>query len=126
MGIRTDAGKLLIFIYNHKVRGEKMPRIDELCRITKWTEDRCIFALQYLVNEKLVEGNVLIVAGSTKPKDVPVRDLTPEGTKTVEDGKGKFKRQFNSINKASGWGYSSKSFPDAVITAMALVTCEGM
>ena len=38
----------------------------------------------------------------------------------------KLNLQFNVFNKASGWGYSSKSVLDEVTTAMALVTCEGM
>lgn len=112
MTIQKDAGELLVYIYNNKINGKKLPPQQELIRITKWHENRVIFALEYLKRKGLVYGEIdKTDFGDRLETNVFVVDISPEGIDTLEDPE-KFKRNFGfEVNLGLlkfSWGASEK------------------
>ena len=57
MGIKNDAGKLLLYIYYKKTRGEKIPQVEDLKNSTKWDDVRLYNAVEYCENKQFIVTN---------------------------------------------------------------------
>lgn len=92
MGIQKDAGELLVFVYNKKIAGERTPQINTLIETTGWERNRAENAVEYLIEENLVAGDIKkMINGSRR---FSIRGVISGATKLIEEDKKKFKRTF--------------------------------
>jgi hypothetical protein len=97
MGIRADAGELLLFSYKEYLKKHvgELVNFQEFQKETGWEEVRINNALEYLRDKNLVDVNRctskgLKVFGGT---DFKIMKVNPEGIDIIEDGQ-KFKNVF--------------------------------
>lgn len=110
MGIKEDAGELLILSYNRYTKGKTVESV-ELPKLTKWDSERINTAFNYLKDAKLIK--VWEGIGSTNGLwNFSILGLRPLGINQIEDKKG-FKKHFGFeigiplVFKFS-WGASEK------------------
>lgn len=58
MGIQKDSEELLVYIYKQKIEGKEIPNDNDLMVVTKWGNDRILFALEYLIDKRLLKGQI--------------------------------------------------------------------
>ena len=104
MGIKQDAGELLLYYYTFKRKGERFPGLDAVLEITRWEPHRLNSAFEYCEQTDVL--NVLKSLGSHAPglQNRVIMDVTAigvdliEGT-TTQQGSNQFNAIFNlSIN----------------------------
>ncbi|GEM_PF-6954481 len=98
VGIRQDAGELLLYVYIKKRKTGKVPSLDELLETTKWEPMRLGQALDYCGQKYLL--NIRKFIGSYKPglQQQIIADITSGGVDVVESsGETGAGNQFNLI-----------------------------
>ena len=94
MTIREDSGNLLLYIYKCKIKEIEILNSNQLLlNETGWNNDRLNNAIQYLVEKRFVDGNVIKGLGSTKIQHALISDITHLGIDIVE-AESKFKQIF--------------------------------
>ena len=93
MTIREDSGKILLYIYKCKIEGKEIPHSNLSFEETDWNKDRLNNAIQYLIESKFVDGNIIKGPGSTKVQAAFIYDLTPPGINIIET-ESDFKQNF--------------------------------
>ena len=92
MGIKKDAGELLVFMYNKYIEGDG--KIDEVIvkEATKWDAGRINRAIDYL--EDIDAIKIIKFTGQTEGlRNFVITDIKKTGIDMIEDGV-KFKRNF--------------------------------
>lgn len=98
MGIREDAGELLLYIYIKKRKEGRVPNLDELLQVTKWEPMRLAQALDYCGEKYFL--NIRKFLGSYKPglQQQIIADITSSGIDIVEAARGgNMGSQFNVV-----------------------------
>ena len=110
MGIKEDAGELLVYAYRQYVSEEKFVDAKDILTITKWDAGRINRAITYLEDLGAIKiqrylGNIDGVHGFF------MRGLTPSGIQTIENSK-EFERNFGFIINLGlvqfSWGAKEK------------------
>lgn len=112
MGIQKDAGEILVFIYQNKIKGNETINYEQLLKITGWAADKLTFALEYLIRKGLVDGNLIKGLGFTKTQSILIRDISYKGIDIVENNK-EFQKNFGFSIGIPGvfifsWGVKEK------------------
>ena len=94
MGIQNDAGEILIYIYEKKIKGEEIPSLNKIVSDTAWEQDKVIFALEYLLGKSLIDGKAVKTLSSTKTQVFIVKGITPFGIDVIENKK-EFQKHLN-------------------------------
>jgi len=86
MGIKEDAGKILLFVYQEYMRGNDWIVSKDLIDNTKWESGRINRAIDYLRDLKIIK--ILLSLGNTKGVyNFGIRGLEPIGIDIVENSK---------------------------------------
>ena len=85
MSIREDSGNVLAYIYKCKIEGNEMPNPDQLLSETGWNDVRLYNAIQHLIENKFIDGDILKGLGSTKIQDVYIKDITSFDIDIIEN-----------------------------------------
>lgn len=101
MGIKKDAGSLVLHIYKNKIKGNTVPQVNKLIKSTGWEPHRFSNAIEYCE-----EKYFLMIARETDTdsrgiNNMEILGLTSEGidiieaTEWNEEGKKQFAETFN-------------------------------
>ncbi len=85
MSIREDSGSVLAHIYKYKIEGNEMPNPDQLLSETGWNDVRLYNAIQHLIENEFIDGDILKSQDSTKVQDVYIKDITSFGIDIIEN-----------------------------------------
>jgi hypothetical protein len=94
MTIKEDSGNLLLYIYECKIKNIEIPNSNQLLLDESgWNNERLNNAIQYLVEKRFVDGDVIKGLGSTKAQHAFISDITHLGIDIIE-AESEFKENF--------------------------------
>ena len=111
MGIKTDAGEILVFVYNEYTNDNEWITSKDIINVTKWKSGRINRAINYLRDLDVIKI-ILSMGNIDGVYNFGITGLTPVGIHTIEN-KREFKKNFGFEVGIPGlfkfsWGVSEK------------------
>lgn len=99
MGIKEDAGKLVLLYHKRKTKGEKQPDINDLFEVTKWEASQIENALDYAERKGFLKS-IKTMGNNKGVQNRASIELTEEGVDLIEEtntqeGRNEFNVTFN-------------------------------